>query len=152
MVVLFLKTKQLCNWLTQTSSMCQKVINAESVHHMKSQQFHWCAKNLWQHFVEPWWDALTSLYMFKHNSNKIWHSTLKCRHAKWNSNVYMLSVHIKTKCVSGFVAPCRLGASPECVCVAREAWGDQEDDGNGSQGHWEAGGNSGDGGHRQTDG
>lgn len=64
----------------------------------------------------------------------------------------MLSVNIKMTCFSGFIAPCRLGASPECVCLAGEAWGDQEDDGNGSQGHREAGGDSGDGGHWQTDG
>lgn len=53
---------------------------------------------------------------------------------------------------SSLPAPCRVGGSPECVCLAREAGGDQEDDGNGSQGHREAGGHSGDGGHRQTEG
>ena len=52
----------------------------------------------------------------------------------------------------GFLAPRRLGGSSECVCLAREARGDQEDDGDGSQRHREAGRNCGDGGHRQTEG
>lgn len=49
-------------------------------------------------------------------------------------------------------APCRLGASPECVCVAGEARRDQEDDAFGSQGHRTAGRRSGAGGHWETDG
>lgn len=49
-------------------------------------------------------------------------------------------------------ATCRLGGSPECVCLARQTWGDKEDDGNGCQGYWAAGGNSWDGGQRQTEG
>lgn len=50
------------------------------------------------------------------------------------------------------IAPCRLGASPECVCVAREARRDQEDDAVGSWGHQTAGRRSGDGGHWKTEG
>lgn len=36
-----------------------------------------------------------------------------------------------------------MGRGPKCVCLAREAWRDQEDDGNGSKRHREAGGDSG---------
>lgn len=54
--------------------------------------------------------------------------------------------------ISFCTAPCRLGASPERVCVAGEARWDQEDDGVGSWGHQTAGRRSGAGGHWKTDG
>lgn len=63
--------------------------------------------------------------------------------------LYEIKMCLNCSC---FVAPRRLGGGPECVCLAREAWRDQEDDGDGSQGHWEAGGNRGDGGYWQTEG
>lgn len=36
---------------------------------------------------------------------------------------------------AGFLAPRRMGKAPERVCLAREAWRDQEDDGGGCQGY-----------------
>ena len=44
-----------------------------------------------------------------------------------------------------------VGGGAERVRLAGEAWRDQEDDGNGSQGHREAGGQRGDGGHREAE-
>ena len=49
-------------------------------------------------------------------------------------------------------APGGMGGCPECICLAGEAWGDQEDDGHSSKRHRETGGHSRDGGQRQTEG
>lgn len=65
--------------------------------------------------------------------------------------IYFTVLHQVTY-LFGFLAPGRMGASPECVCMARKAWWNKKNDGNGSQGHRETGGNIWDGGYRQTEG
>lgn len=47
-----------------------------------------------------------------------------------NINMHEACRHVKLN-FSAFLATCRLGASPECVCLGRETRGDQEDDGDG---------------------